>query len=227
MVKNIIFVLVFVGSYAGQPKTQQKRTYMINYLALGDSYTIGESVSEVERFPVQLVDYFNTSGLSVGPPRIVAQTGWTTDELLAAISSADLVTPYGLVSLLIGVNNQFRGYDPAIYEREFEALLHLAIAKAGGWRERVFVISIPDYGVTPFAADRDPAKIGQEIEAYNAANLAISQRLGVRYFDITHLSRLARTEASLLTDDALHPSAKMYAAWVDLMKNELLKLLQQ
>ncbi len=200
---------------------------MINYLALGDSYTIGESVSEVERFPVQLVDYFNISGLDVGPPRIVAQTGWTTDELLAAISSADLSAQYDLVSLLIGVNNQFRSYDLAIYQRELEGLLHIAIAKAGGRRERVFVISIPDYGVTPFAADRDPAKIGREIDAYNAANLAIAHRLGVRYFDITPLSRLAKTDASLLADDALHPSAKMYAAWVNLIKNDWLKLLKQ
>jgi lysophospholipase L1-like esterase len=223
MKKILLFVLLLVGQLACQPKTQPTRLHKMNYLALGDSYTIGESVPEAGRFPVQLVAQLNSAGLDFAPPRIVARTGWTTDELQTALGQADLASEYDLVSLLIGVNNQFRGYDFAQYEREFAALLHFAIAKAGGQAERVFVVSIPDYGVTPFAANRDPAKIAREIDAYNAANRAIAQQLKVRYFDITPISRQAQTDASLLAEDALHPSAKMYAAWVALMKNDLLK----
>jgi lysophospholipase L1-like esterase len=224
MKKLILFVLGLLGLAACQPKAQSKRMDTMNYLALGDSYTIGEAVDEAGRFPAQLVAKLNAAGLAFAPPRIVARTGWTTGELLADLAQADPGGGYDLVSLLIGVNNQYRGLDFAIYEREFEQLLRLALAKAGGRPERVCVVSIPDYGVTPFAADRDPAKIAREIDAYNATNRALAQRLGVRYFDITPISRGAERDPSLLASDALHPSAKMYAAWVALMKDELIKI---
>jgi len=188
-----------------------------HYLALGDSYTIGESVAEDERWPNQLA-----RAIGLDKPLIIAKTGWTTDELSAAIDKADPRGPYDLVTLLIGVNNQYRGRDAEQYRREFAALLARAIGFAGGNPSRVVVVSIPDWGVTPFAANRDRAKIGAEIDHFNAINREETLKAKARYVDITPVSRRAATDPSLVAGDGLHPSGKMYAEWVKLITPEAL-----
>jgi lysophospholipase L1-like esterase len=185
------------------------------YLALGDSYTIGESVAEADRWPNQLA-----RSLGLGQPEIIAKTGWTTDELSAAIDKANPHGPYGLVTLLIGVNNQYRGRDAEQYRREFVALLNRAIAFAGGNASHVIVVSIPDWGMTPFAAGRDRAKIGAEIDHFNAINREETLRAKARYADITPVSRRVANDPSLVAGDGLHPSGAMYAEWVKLIEPE-------
>jgi lysophospholipase L1-like esterase len=183
------------------------------YLALGDSYTIGEGVPEAGRWPALLAQSLRGQGHALADPRYVARTGWTTDELDGAMDAAGLDPPYDLVSLLIGVNNQYRGRDPQEYRREFAALLARAIALAGGRSGRVFVLSIPDWGVTPFAAgsDRDPAQVARDLDEFNALAGAECARRDVAFVDITPLSRgVARAE---LTGDGLHPSDAQYARW--------------
>jgi lysophospholipase L1-like esterase len=189
----------------------------IHFLALGDSYTIGESVPVAERWPVQLADRLRQAEQPVEAPHIVATTGWTTAELQAGIAQSQdtLRETYDLVSLLIGVNNQYRGYDTAIYVAEYEALLQQAVAFAGGKPERVFAVSIPDYGVTPFASGKDAEKIARELDWYNAAAQGICQRYGVIFLNITPISRRAASDPALIADDGLHPSGAMYKAWVD------------
>ena len=184
------------------------------FLALGDSYTIGESVAVADRWPNQLAAQLRKDGIDIANPEIIAKTGWTTDELSTAIDAAKPQGPYGLVTLLIGVNNQYRGRDAEQYRKEFAALLHRAISFAGGDPKHVVVVSIPDWGVTPFAANRDRAKIGAEIDHFNAINAEETKRAGARYADITPVSRHVATNASLVAPDGLHPSAKMYSSWV-------------
>ncbi|MFM6975723.1 MAG: GDSL-type esterase/lipase family protein [Sphingobacteriaceae bacterium] len=185
----------------------------LSYLALGDSYTIGEAVTQAESFPYQLQQALSAKGIAVAEPIVIAQTGWTTDELIAAIQERKLKQTFDLVTLLIGVNNQYRGYALATYEKEFSELLQTAIAYAGGDPNKVRVISIPDWGVSPFAEKegRDAAQVAEEIDAYNALNKLISMAARVSYIDITLHSRLASTDLSLLAADGLHPSGKMYA----------------
>lgn len=183
-------------------------------MALGDSYTIGESVSEKERWPVQLIDSLNASGFSFAAPQIIATTGWTTGELKDGIARENPEGPFDLVSLLIGVNNQYRGRSLEEYRQQFEGLLEQAIAFAGNDASRVFVVSIPDYGVTPFAASRDPQKIGSEIDAFNAAAKEIAGAYNVDFVDITPGSRRAKEEPDLIANDELHPSGRMYSQWV-------------
>jgi lysophospholipase L1-like esterase len=184
-------------------------------LALGDSYTIGESVEISQRWPIQLMAQLRDSGTDIDTPRIIARTGWTTDELMTAIEQQNPDSnAYDLVSLLIGVNNQYRGYDIEQYETEFEELLQRAIAFSQEGERGVFVISIPDYGVTPFAASRDPEKIAMELDQYNQINQAITNRYGIQYFYITDFSRQAKNDPSLIASDGLHPSGRMYSQWV-------------
>jgi lysophospholipase L1-like esterase len=185
----------------------------VSFLALGDSYTIGEGVADDGRWPVQLVARLREHGLDVAAPRIVATTGWTTDELSAAMDAAKLHGKYGLVTLLIGVNNQYRGRASAEYREQFLALLRRAVALAGDSR-RVVVVSIPDWGVTAFAGDRDRAGIGREIDAFNAIARDETIRAHARWVDITPASREAGAKPGMLVDDGLHPSARQYASWV-------------
>ena len=189
------------------------------YLALGDSYTIGELVAESERWPVQLAQRLGDSGFSIGTPEIIAKTGWTTDELDAAITERDPRGPYDLVTLLIGVNNQYRGRSADEYRTQFRALLDRAIGFAGGDTRRVIVVSIPDWGITPFAAthNRDAVTVGREIDSYNAINREESERRGVAWVDVTAISREAKTNSSLLAEDELHPSAAMYTRWTEVI----------
>lgn len=185
------------------------------YLALGDSYTIGESVHAHERFPSQLVEELRARGIAVADAVIVARTGWTTDELWNALELREPQGTYELVTLLIGVNNQYRGRGVENYRPEFVKLLQCAIAYAGNDASRVIVVSIPDWGVTPFGRGRK--QVGPEIDAFNAVNRAESLRLGAHYVDITPMSREALRDAALIANDGLHPSGKMYAAWVEML----------
>lgn len=187
----------------------------LRILALGDSYTIGESVPVAERWPVQLAALLRKRGLRVAEPVIIAKTGWTTDELSAAMDAATLTPPYDLVTLLIGVNNQYRGREVEEYRGEFRALLGRAIDLAGNRTDRVLVLSIPDWGVTPFARDngRDATVVATEIDAYNAVNREEAGRAGVAWLNITPMTREAATDPTLLADDGLHPSGRDYARW--------------
>ena len=188
----------------------------MRFLALGDSYTIGEGVDEAERWPVQLAALLRERGMDVADPQIIARTGWTTDELSAAIDAADPQGPYALVSLLIGVNNQYRGRSADEYRGQFADLLRRAIGFAGGDASRVIVLSIPDWGVTSFAAGRDRARITAEIDAFNAINREETERAGARYVDITPQSRAAGADPAFLVSDGLHPSGRAYAEWARL-----------
>jgi lysophospholipase L1-like esterase len=187
----------------------------MRFLALGDSYTIGEGVMPEERWPTQLARGLRERGLALDDPTLIATTGWTTDELWAGIDHAhvDPASAYDLVSLLIGVNNQYRGHEAEAYRTQFGALLARAIGFAGQRPGRVLVLSIPDWSVTPFAAGRDRAAIAVAIERFNAINRAETARLGAHYVDITPISRQAAEDVSLITVDGLHPSGKMYAEW--------------
>lgn len=208
------------GSSAGI--TPAPATEGLRYLALGDSYTIGESVPITQTWPVQLAELLRTEGIEVSPPSIIAQTGWTTAELNAGIDVADPQGEFGLVSLLIGVNNQYRGLDAEQYRLEFRALLERAIGFAGGQPGRVLVLSIPDWGVTPFAEGEDREQIAREIDQFNLINREETERANARYVDVTPVSREAATDLRLVADDGLHPSGKMYAAWAELALPEAL-----
>ena len=185
------------------------------FLALGDSYTIGEAVPENECWPMQLVEMLNAVGKPFEKPQIIATTGWTSDELIAAIKIENPQGPFDLVSLLIGVNNQYRGYSKEVYAKEFEDLLNQAIDFAGKTTNNVVVVSIPDWGATPFAKDRNREEIATEIDEYNTINREISLQKGVHYVDITPGSRLALSDFSLVTSDELHPSGKEYRKWTE------------
>lgn len=198
----------------------------LSYLALGDSYTIGEAVAETGRFPAQLVSSLTKNNIYFNSPEIIATTGWTTDELADAIKKkqSSLLPRYDLVSLLIGVNNQYRGRDAEEYRTQFKDLLKTAIVFAGGEKSRVFVVSIPDWGVTPFAEGRDRKKIAEEIDLYNKINKEETLKEGIAYIDITPESRTAVNDKSLIASDGLHPSEKMYKEWVDLILPHVKKM---
>lgn len=186
-----------------------------SYLALGDSYIIGESVLPNENFPNQTAQLLKKAGYDFNVPEIVAKTGWTTDELQTAINNHQFHPPYNFVTLLIGVNNQYRGRTVESYKPEFESLLKQAIQFAGGKSDYVIVVSIPDWGATPFADGRDRKQIAKEIDEYNAANKTIAENYKVNYVDITSGTREAATNPFLVAGDGLHPSAKEYARWAE------------
>jgi lysophospholipase L1-like esterase len=187
----------------------------LTYLALGDSYTIGESVAEEGRWPVQLARALREAGIALADPRIIATTGWTTDELEWGIDAAEPLGTFDFVSLLIGVNNQYRNRSAVAYRSEFHTLLLRAIKFARGRADRVLVLSIPDWGVTPFARDdkRDAATISGEVDAFNTAAQQVCAKEGVAYVDITPASRERGAEAEMIAEDGLHPSAAMYTLW--------------
>ena len=187
----------------------------LSYLALGDSYSIGEGVAEAGRWPMQLARALREAGIAIADPRIIATTGWTTDELSAAMDDAEPLGEWDFVSLLIGVNNQYRGREVDDYLGEFARLLQRAIALADAHAERVLVLSIPDWGVTPFARRelRSPRRIARELDAYNAVARDACEAQGVAFVDITGISRDGGDAAAMLAEDGLHPSAAMYARW--------------
>jgi lysophospholipase L1-like esterase len=190
-------------------------------LALGDSYTIGEGVAARERWPVQLAAALRASGTPVDEPTILARTGWTTTELLAAIDGAGdaLGSGFDLVTLLIGVNDQYRSHGVGVFGSGLQSVLERAIGFASGDARRVIVLSIPDWGVTPFAASdpRGAVAIAKEIDAFNRVAREAAVDSGASFVDVTPESRRAASDPSLLAADGLHPSGKMYAAWVELI----------
>ena len=187
----------------------------LSWLALGDSYTIGEGVPEAGRWPMQLARALRDAGIPIADPRVIATTGWTTDELATAMDDAEPLGEWDFVSLLIGVNNQYRGREVDDYVGEFARLLQRAVALANGRADRVLVLSIPDWGVTPFtfASERDPQAIADALDAYNAAASDICAAHGVAFVDITGISRDGGGEPDMLAGDGLHPSAAQYARW--------------
>lgn len=220
MLKFIILSFIFLScNTSGTEMKNDNQVDMVSgltYLALGDSYTIGESVPESERWPVLLASKATDEGIAIQSPEIIATTGWTTDELQSGIQNANITgNNYDLVSLLIGVNNQYRGYDIDVFRSEFEALLKQAIGFAAEETENVLVVSIPDWGAMPFAEGRDKEKISDEIDQYNAIKEEIAGKYDVVYLDITGISREAQSDPSLVASDNLHPSGKMYGRWVE------------
>jgi lysophospholipase L1-like esterase len=185
------------------------------FLALGDSYTIGEGVAADERWPAQLTRRLGALGIAVAEPLIVARTGWTTDELSAAMDATSFAPSYDLVTLLIGVNNQYRGRTLDNYRDEFAVLLARACALSRRGAHGVVVVSIPDWGVTRFARDRDARQIAADIDAFNAAARATSGTAGVGFVDVSAASRGAGDADAMLVGDGLHPSAAQYALWTD------------
>jgi lysophospholipase L1-like esterase len=212
--KFITFILILLLNslvLAQKPVIRQP----ISFLALGDSYTIGQSVPLNDAWPNQFANYLKSKSVIVENVSIIAQTGWSTSNLKDAIRNSTIPAKTNLVSLLIGVNNQYRGLDQKLYETEFEELLKTAIQFAGG-ENYVFVLSIPDYGYTPFGSSNQE-NISKQIDQYNAINSAITRRYNVAYFNITEISRQGLIMPELLATDGLHPSAKMYKMWVDLI----------
>ena len=198
----------------------------LRYLALGDSYTIGEALAVEDSWPMQWAQALRADGIDIADPGIIAKTGWTTDELSAAIDEAEsngtIRPPYDLVTLLIGVNNQYRGRSSENYREEFSALLKRAIAFAGNRVTRVLVVSIPDWGITEFGqkSGRDLAQIARELDTYNQINRKVSDQAGVHWVDISKVTREVGSDAEFYAEDGLHPSRALYALWV----NELLKV---
>ncbi|TMI63087.1 MAG: SGNH/GDSL hydrolase family protein [Bacteroidetes bacterium] len=185
----------------------------LTILSLGDSYTIGELVLLQENFPYQTIQLLRNAGIEFKAPEIIAKTGWTTDELQTAINDHNFLPKYDFVTLLIGVNNQYRSRSVENYKPEFENLLKQAIQFAGNDTTHVFVLSIPDWGATPFAEGRDRKQIAKEIDEYNAANKAIAEKYKVSYIDITSGTREVANDPTLVAGDGLHPSAKDYKRW--------------
>lgn len=205
---GMFVLLIFI---VAMQHPEQKKAY--TYLALGDSYTIGEQVKESENFPNQTVVLLREQGFAFKAPFIVAKTGWTTDELETGIQQANLHQHYDFVTLLIGVNNQYRGRTIADYTIQFESLLKKALAYANNDSSHVIVLSIPDWGVTPFAKGRDHKQIAKQIDAYNAANKQVADKYKVHYIEITSSTREAVYDLTLLAGDGLHPSGKEYTKW--------------
>ncbi len=195
------------------------------YLALGDSYTIGQSVDTTDRYPVQTVNLLRQKNIQIKGPDIIAVTGWTTTNLINALNGNPPKTNYSIVTLLIGVNNQYQHLSINDYKIEFTELLTRSISYAGNNKDHVIVLSIPDYSVTPYAAGADTAQIAKEIDEFNAANKTITLAEGVQYLDITPISREAKYNLQLVAGDGLHPSALQYEKWsallAPLMQQEL------
>ena len=185
------------------------------FLALGDSYTVGQSVSVADRFPSQAVLLLRGQNIIIKDPQIIATTGWTTRNLIDAINASNLPTNFDVVTLLIGVNNQYQGRSMDEYKIEFTWLVNRAIQFANNRPTHVFVLSIPDYSLTPFAQTSDTAKIAREIAQFNVENKKIALQLGVNYLNITPISR--EPDPELLAGDGLHPSGKQYKRWADLL----------
>ena len=201
-------------------KEKEKNQSNLRYLALGDSYTIGEGIKFEYNYPKQIVNQI----FLIDTVTVIAKTGWTTDELIDTLNNLQL-DKFDVVSLLIGVNNQFRGYQIDKYVMEFESLLNRAIDYSKD-KKNVFVLSIPDYGVTPFGKVKGQERIYREINSYNNINRIMAEKYNVMYFDITEISRKAENDSSLLAEDKLHPSKKMYKMWIEKLKYELLDSLK-
>jgi len=199
----------------------------IRYLALGDSYTIGESVMVEERYPIQLATMLTNDSFAVDETKIIAKTGWTTGELQAAINQEKPDSNYQLVSLLIGVNNQYRGNSIDVYAKEFEGLLQQAVAFANGEKEKVFVVSIPDYAYTPFGQNADSEAITKGVSGFNVVNKQITDQYNIAYYNITPISQEGIEKPVLVAQDKLHPSGEQYRIWVESFYEDVRKQLLQ
>lgn len=195
------------------------------FLALGDSYTIGQNVVDSERFPAQTVQLLRTQNIHINDPEYIATTGWTTTNLISAINLQTPAKDFDIVTLLIGVNDQFQSRDTTDYRGHFTELLNEAINFAGSRKQRVFVVSIPDYSVTPFVAASDKARVSIQIDKFNAINKDVTLQNGITYIDITPSSRKAADDPSLIADDGLHPSGKEYAVWANMLVPLIKKVL--
>ncbi|MGM0546049.1 MAG: SGNH/GDSL hydrolase family protein [Bacteroidota bacterium] len=204
----LFLAFLLLGACEENPSTSN------SFLALGDSYTIGESVDQSQRWSVQLTDSLQNRGIAMDDQDIIAKTGWTTADLQEAIKEQNPHTNYDLVSLLIGVNNQYQDLDFDKFEQEFEELLKQAISFADGNPENVFVVSIPDYGVTPYGQQKDPDTIAEELKRYNETAKSIAEQYEVSFVNITPISKKALDDPDLTADDGLHPSGEMYGQWV-------------
>jgi len=213
---TFIIILIPTNNYAQDLILREP----VRFLALGDSYTIGASVPVAERWPEQLFDSIAAKGFETEKLTIIARTGWTTDVLLDAILARDPPKEFNLVSLLIGVNDQYLGYETDWYKTSFKELLLMAIELAQGNKNAVFVLSIPDYAYTPFGGGSN--SISQEIDAYNTINRSITESYDIAYIDITSISREGLDNPSLVASDGLHPSGLMYSKWVSLIIEELM-----
>lgn len=200
------------------PYSTYPDTSALSWLALGDSYTIGESVTSSERFPAQAIALLKSRGRNIASPIYIARTGWTTEDLQMAIDQSKLTNSYDIVTLLIGVNDQYQGKDTAGYRKRFTQLLQKAITLAHD-KTHVFVLSIPDYGVTPFGGGSQG--ISREIDAFNAINKEVTISLSISYIDITPASRKVLSDASLTAKDGLHPSGKQYGLWAALLSDSI------
>ena len=213
----ISFILVGCSSTSelSNSSTEDKKSKGLTYLALGDSYTIGEMVREEDNFPFQLVENLRANEIEIQNPVIIAKTGWRTDELIEAISlKVEKSEKYDLVSLLIGVNNQYQGKDFNLFIDEFQILLNEAISHSKNGTKGVFVFSIPDYSVMPMMIGGDVKKIEEEIKRYNQTILKITKEYAVKFYNITPISRLAQNQDGLIANDKLHPSGLMYQMWI-------------
>lgn len=232
--KLMIFSLIFLALMSGIVWGDNSKRENINsiqgssdyhYLALGDSYTIGESVEANERWPVQLSDTLNKIGVKIESTRIIAKTGWRTDEILAASMSNVKDEKFDLVSLLIGVNNEYQGWEPSAFEPEFRKSLDFAIDHCLSGTEGVIVLSIPDYGYTPFG-EKNMSTISSRIDHYNEICKRISKEKNVVFFDITPISRKGLKQPSLVAGDGLHPSSEQYKLWVDKIIDEVYQMIK-
>ncbi len=217
----VLIALVLYGCASIQKTAKQNQKmnqHIMTYLALGDSYTIGEGVALEERYPNQAVAILKEKGVIFSDPKTIAKTGWTTDELAKGIEAAEIDgNTYDMVTLLIGVNNQYRGRPIENYKLEFKSMLQQAITFAKGDEKHVVVLSIPDWGVTPFASERgsDQAKVAREIDEYNKAKKEICNQLGVVYIDITEHYRVYGMKPEGVVADKLHPSGWIYMHWAE------------
>lgn len=220
---SMIFLLV-TCSISQQPKQIEKPNNTLSYLALGDSYTIGESVLATERWPVLLAKKLTSKGFPTNPPTIIAQTGWRTDDLLNAMSKQlSSEEQYDLVSVLIGVNNQFQGQSIQTYEQELKQVLEQAIQHCRNSKLGVFAVSIPDYGATPYGASR-AKEIGKAIDEWNLVFEKVCQSYNIPWYNITPISRQGIMQPTLVADDGLHPSGQMYNLWVEHFGEKVLGL---
>ena len=206
--------------------TPTKAPKTVRFLALGDSYTIGESVAEPERWPNQLATFLKSQAVEVDTTWIIARTGWRTDNLMDGINLAQPDSSFNLVGLCIGVNNQYQGRPIAQYELEFRQLLARSIAHAGGRKELVFILSYPDYGYTPFGAS-NLASISLQVDAFNAVSKRVAEEKGIQYFDIVDISRQGLVEPDLVASDGLHPSGKQYGEWIASIQTHVFEMLER
>tara|TARA_B110000503_G_C7103497_1_gene394892 strand:- start:678 stop:1391 length:714 start_codon:yes stop_codon:yes gene_type:complete len=215
----VLLLLVFIGCKTGKPiakatsDTANVVENQLTYLALGDSYTIGEMVEQSLTFPFQLAKAITgKTDFEVTTPRVIAKTGWRTDQLLDSITVVK--DQYDLVSVLIGVNNQYQGKDIDQFTKEFELLLQKAISFSRSGKKGVFVYSIPDYSIMPFMRGKDTKKVQAELKNYNGICSAVAQQFGVSFYNITPISQKAQYDSSFIADDKLHPKGAMYKIWV-------------